>query len=100
MFRHIVMWRLRGDAPEEKQANIDKVRSSFEALQGRIPGLLHIEVGVDISRVDYASDVVLYSEFESREALAAYATHPEHLRVKDALGDIRLTRHQVDCLAR
>lgn len=100
MVRHIVMWRLRGDTPEEKQANIEKVRGSFEALQGRIPGLLHIEIGVDISRVDYASDVVLYSEFVSPEALAAYATHPEHLRVKDELGDVRLTRHQVDYLAR
>ena len=31
---------------------------------------------------DYACDVVLYTEFESQEALEAYAIHPAHLRVK------------------
>jgi hypothetical protein len=39
---------------------------------------------------------VLYSEFESQAALEAYATHPEHLRVKQELGDLRTHRHQVD----
>ena len=26
----------------------------------------------------------------------AYATHPEHLRVREALGDLRIGRFQVD----
>jgi hypothetical protein len=55
-----------------------------------------MEIGVDSSRVDYACDVVLYSEFESQAALNAYASHPEHLRVRDVLNGIRITRHQVD----
>ncbi|WP_371131970.1 Dabb family protein [Pseudomonas yamanorum] len=42
---------------------------------------------------------MLYSEFDSQEALAAYATHPEHLRVKRELGDCRIARHQVDYVA-
>jgi len=40
--------------------------------------------------------VVLYSEFESQAALEAYASHPEHLRVRDELVGIRIERHQVD----
>jgi hypothetical protein len=72
------------------------VKTEFESLRGRIPGLLHLEIGVDESHADYAFDVVLYSEFASREALAAYAEHPEHLRVRRALGDVRTARHQVD----
>ncbi|MNP71052.1 Stress responsive A/B Barrel Domain protein [compost metagenome] len=51
---------------------------------------------MDFSRIDYACDVVLYSEFDSREALEAYASHPEHLRVKGELGSSRIARHQVD----
>jgi quinol monooxygenase YgiN len=51
---------------------------------------------VDVSRIDYACDVVLYSEFESQAALDAYSTHPEHLRVKNELLDVRTARHQVD----
>jgi hypothetical protein len=96
MIRHIVMWNLRGDTPEEKRANVERLCASFHSLRGRIPGLLHLEIGVDESGVDYACDVVLFSEFESQAALDAYAVHPEHLRVKQELGDLRIARHQVD----
>lgn len=96
MIRHIVMWNVRGATPGEKRANIERLRRSFHGLRGRIPGLLHLEIGVDTSRVDYACDVVLYSEFTTQAALDAYATHPEHLRVRQELGDLRIARHQVD----
>ncbi|WP_066708382.1 Dabb family protein [Curvibacter delicatus] len=96
MIRHIVMWNVRGDTPAEKARGIAQLQRSFEGLRGRIPGLLHLEIGVDVSRVDYACDVVLYSEFESQAALDAYGTHPEHLRVKDEVAELRIARHQVD----
>lgn len=96
MIRHIVMWNVRGATPAERAANIARLQSGFEGLRGRIPGLLHLEVGVDTSRVDYACDVVLFSEFASQAALDAYGTHPEHLRVRQELGDLRIARHQVD----
>jgi len=96
MIKHIVMWNVRGDDAASRGRNLALVKREFESLRGRIPGLLHLEVGVDESRIDYACDLVLYSEFASREALAAYAEHPEHLRVKRALGDLRSARHQVD----
>ena len=96
MLKHIVMWNVRGDDAPTRARHIAQVKAAFESLRGRVPGLLHLEVGVDESRIDYACDVVLYTEFDSREALAAYAEHPEHLRVKRALGDLRIARHQVD----
>lgn len=96
MIKHIVMWNVRGDTPAEKARGIARLRRSFESLRGRIPGLLHLEIGVDTSRIDYACDVVLYSEFESQAALDAYGSHPEHLRVKDEVADLRIARHQVD----
>jgi heme-degrading monooxygenase HmoA len=96
MIRHIVMWDVRGSTAAEKQAGIDRLRTSFESLRGRIPGLLHLEIGADTSRVDYACDVVLYSEFDSQASLDAYATHPEHARVKQEVEGIRIARHQVD----
>ncbi|CAN7364456.1 Dabb family protein [Bosea sp. LjRoot9] len=97
--RHIVMWRLRGDTPQERIAARAKVKSAFEGLRGRIDGLTHVEIGVDVSGVDYACDVVLVSEFSDRAALEAYATHPEHLRVRQELADLRIARFQVDYLA-
>ena len=90
------MWNLRGDTDQAKARAIELLKRSFESLRGRIPGLLHLEIGVDSSRIDYACDVVLYSEFESQAALDAYAVHPEHLRVKQELADLRIARHQVD----
>ena len=96
MIRHVVMWNVRGATRDEKLANIEKLKACFHSLRGRIPGLLHLEVGVDSSAVDYACDVVLVSDFESQAALDAYATHAEHLRVKQEVGDMRIARHQVD----
>jgi hypothetical protein len=96
LIKHIVMWKLRGETPTQRAENAHRLASSFLSLRGRVPGLLHLEVGIDRSRVDYACDVVLYSEFESQAALDAYSTHPEHLRVKQEVGDMRLARYQVD----
>jgi hypothetical protein len=96
MIRHIVMWRVAGDTPEARLAASREVKVSFEGLRGRIPGMTHLEVGIDSSGVDYACDAVLVTDFESREALDAYAFHPDHLRVREQLGSIRTARYQVD----
>ena len=96
MVKHIVMWDVRGNTPEQKKESAMLVKSAFESLSGKIPGLTKLEVGLDVSAVDYACDVVLYTEFETQESLDAYASHPEHLRVKQVVGDIRIARHQVD----
>ncbi|MBA2965126.1 MULTISPECIES: Dabb family protein [Ramlibacter] len=96
MIKHIVMWTLRGDTPAERRRHAALLADSFHSLRGRVPGLLHLEVGIDSSGVDYACDVVLYSEFASQADLDAYASHPEHLRVKREIGDLRTARHQVD----
>ncbi|TXC67975.1 Dabb family protein [Sphingomonas ginsenosidivorax] len=94
--KHIVMWDVRGDSTAERERVAHLVKAKFEALRGEIPGLLLLEIGIDTSRIEYACDVVLYSVFNSQEALCAYATHPAHVRVRDELGDLRIRRHQVD----
>lgn len=96
MIRHIVMWRVRGETPRERQEARRLVKESFEGLRGRIPGMLRLEVGLDASAVDYACDAVLLTEFDSQAALDAYSTHPEHLAVRKLLGNIRTARFQVD----
>lgn len=77
MVKHIVLYTLKEGI--EKETAIKTIASLLEPLVGKIPGLLHLEVRQAYRGMDYA----LYSEFESREALEAYAEHPLHLEAKD-----------------
>ena len=99
MVTHIAMRTVRGASRVEKNAGIAQLRDAFESIRGKIQGMVHLEIGVDHSHVDYACDVVLYSEIESREAQGAldeYATHPEHLRVRTELEGLRIAHYQSD----
>lgn len=98
MIRHIVMWRVAAQNDDQRLFACELVKRQFESLSGQIPGLLRIEIGIDISRIDYAADVVLVSEFDSASALSAYANHPAHTTVREALVGIRISRQQVDYL--
>ena len=40
--------------------------------------------------------MVLYTEFDSEASLKAYATHPDHLVIRQELGDVRIARYQVN----
>ena len=77
MVKHIVLYTFKPDV--DKTAAVKLIASVLEPLVGKIPGLLHMEIRAAFNGMDYA----LYSEFESREALAAYAVHPLHLEAKD-----------------
>jgi len=82
MVKHIVMWRLHGevDGTLKREAAVI-IKNALEDLSGKIPGLFHIEVGLDFDGSEQAADVVLYSELESRKALAVYQAHPLHQAV-------------------
>lgn len=96
MVKHIVMWNVKGQTPLERRVAALDIKQRFERLQGVVPGLLCLEVGLDISGADYACDMVLYTEFDSEASLKAYATHPDHLAIRQELGDVRIARYQVD----
>ncbi|MBS4095236.1 MAG: Dabb family protein [Sulfuricella sp.] len=96
MIRHIVLWRLNGDTPEHKEQSARAIKTALEALNGKIPGLLRLEVGLDFSRGADSADIALYSEFESRAALHAYHDHPEHLKVVPLVKSARCERRIID----
>ena len=95
MIKHIVMWRLREEAGD-KAANAQELKRQLESLNGRISGLLKLEVGIDFSKESESSDVVLYSEFESNAALQAYQVHPAHNEVVPFVKSVRGERRVVD----
>lgn len=96
MIKHIVMWKVRGETAQERADAQSRIKVAFEGLRGQIPGLRNVEVGIDVSNVDYACDAVLVAEFESGAALSDYAQHPEHQRIRAQLEGLRIARHQVD----
>ena len=73
-----------------------RIKDGFEALKGVVPGLTHVEVGVDFSRGSDSGDIVLYTEFESRAALAGYQDHPGHLAMVPVVREWRVERRVVD----
>ena len=98
MVKHIVAWRLKDSAlGNDKATNARLVRDKLQALRGQIPGLLHIDVGLDFSATENSSDVVLLAEFATRQDLAAYQSHPAHKAVGTFVREVVSERRLVDC---
>ncbi|MDP2364961.1 MAG: Dabb family protein [Ignavibacteria bacterium] len=97
MIKHIVFWRFSEIAyGNDKQTNAQILKEKLLAMQGKVDGLLKVEVGFDFSNEKDSSDVVLYSEFESKEALHQYQIHPDHEDIKKWLSEVRYERRVVD----
>jgi hypothetical protein len=97
MIKHIVFWKLKEEAlGNDKATNARLIKEKLEALNGQIEGLLTLEVGIDFVGGDQSSDVVLYSEFPSKEALNYYQEHPKHKEVQGFVLEVRSERRVVD----
>ncbi|MDY9919562.1 Stress responsive A/B Barrel Domain [Proteiniphilum saccharofermentans] len=98
MIRHLVFFKLAEEAEGNAKAeNILIVKEKLEALKAVIPVIRKIEV---FSNHPLASsenyDIVLDSEFDSLEDLKTYAGHPEHLKVGEFIGKVRIGRAAID----
>ena len=78
MVKHIVMFDFKN---ENKKENLEKAKNMLEALLESIPSLKAMEVGINFSQEERAMDLSLYSTFEDKAGLEAYAIHPAHLEV-------------------
>jgi len=97
MIKHLVFWKLKPTAlDKDSQANAVEIKSRLEALNGRIPELIHLEVGLDLLHSPASADVALYSEFADLEALAVYQVHPEHEAVKTFIQAVTSQRMVID----
>ena len=76
MVKHIVLYTLKDGVDKDGAVNL--IASVLEPLVGKIPGLMKMEIRRCFNGMDYA----LYSEFESRQDLENYASHPLHLEAK------------------
>lgn len=90
MVKHIVLYTLKEGVDKEEAVKL--IASVLEPLVGKIPGLTHMEIRRAYVGMDYA----LYSEFESREALEVYASHPLHQEAKQHFFHLLASRVAAD----
>jgi hypothetical protein len=82
MIKHIVMFRFKESAEgKNKSENIQSLKSKLEVLPAKIAEIKFFEVGVNFSDAAVAYDLVLNSEFGSKEALFSYQKNPDHAAV-------------------
>jgi hypothetical protein len=97
MIKHVVMFKLKEWAEgSDRAANIVALKAKLEALPAQIGEIKFFEVGLNFLQASVAYDLVLVSEFESKEALYSYQTHPEHVKVANFVGKTSESRIVVD----
>ena len=95
MIKHIVMFKLKENNPE----NLDQAVSTLRGLEGKIETLGLIEVGLDFNKSERAYDIVLTTHFDDKAGLAAYVSHPNHLPVIDTMRGLCSSSIVVDYLS-
>jgi hypothetical protein len=97
MIKHIVFWKLKeGITGSERDDVLKRIKDGFEAMQGKIPGLLTIELGITFSEGAESADFCLYSEFDSRASLEGYNIHPLHQAMVSIVREVRVERRVAD----
>ncbi|ERI94363.1 stress responsive A/B barrel domain protein [Clostridiales bacterium oral taxon 876 str. F0540] len=75
MFTHIVFFKLA----DPTQVNVEKARNILLNMEGQIPQLKYLEVGVDLLHTERSYDIVLITKFECKNEMDAYQVHPFHV---------------------
>ena len=83
MVKHIILWQLKEELKgEEKEQVKNNMKAHLEALVGKVPGLISMQIVIDGLESSNA-DVMLDSTLEDETALKGYAVHPEHVAAAD-----------------
>ncbi len=97
MIKHIVMWSFADEAEgADRATNLRIARDRLSKLATVVEGILTLEPVIPVDPFEHSYDLVLYSEFESVEALKAYATHPDHVAVAGFIRSVVTARACVD----
>ena len=96
MVKHIVLFKLKDEAPADKKlAAMTSFKAAIEALPAKISVIRKIEVGLNINPGETWS-IALYSEFDTLEDVKAYAVHPDHVAAGKLLAEVKESRACVD----
>lgn len=84
------MWMLKDFAEgKEKNENIHIMKAHIESLPENIKDInFKVEVGINYCSLKTAYDLVLISEFKSKEDLERYRCHAEHQKVVEFISKV------------
>ncbi|HAV37577.1 MAG TPA: stress responsive protein [Massilia sp.] len=97
MIKHIVMWKLKEQAEgADRAANAREMKRRLDECANIVPGIHAFEVALAQPGLEATYDVVLYSVFENKGALEAYAQHPTHQALMPFFKAVRDERQCMD----
>lgn len=92
MLTHIVMFKLI----DRSRENIEKTKQVLMSMEGKIPFLKYIEVGIDVLHSERSFDLALVTKFDSLEDMQSYQVHPVHKEVQKYMHSVRDSSVSVD----
>ncbi|MCX7921686.1 MAG: Dabb family protein [Clostridia bacterium] len=92
MFTHIVFFKLIDKSP----GSLEKARQVLADMEGKIPFLRYIEVGIDVLHSERSYDLALVTKFDSLEDMQAYQVHPVHVEVAKYMRSVMESAAAVD----
>lgn len=92
MIKHIVFFKLKDRSPE----SIERTAAVLRNMEGKIPQLVSIEVGLDVIHSERSFDIALVTELASLEDLQSYQVHPEHQIVIRHINEVKDVSVSVD----
>lgn len=83
MIKHVIIWTLKESLSAVEKSVVKKnIKKNLEALIGNIDGIIELKVQIECLPTSNG-DILLDSTFESKEALASYAVHPDHVMIAE-----------------
>jgi len=91
------MIRLLDYSLTEKERIIDQLDQLLHGLKGKIDVINSLETGRNFNERATAYDLVLIVEFNNKNDIDIYRTHPNHMEVLNYMKTLRLETAVVDC---
>ena len=93
MVKHIVCFKIK----EEYKNRIPEAKATLLSMEGNVPMLKKIIVGVDFLHSERSYDLILETWFETKEDLENYQVDPYHVSVvKKLMHEIREASVAID----
>jgi len=82
--RHVVLFQFKSSSSIEE---VQEVVDTFLALKGKVPNLIDIEFGINISPENFHQDFThcFTLTFPTMEALSTYQVHDAHMAFQEVL---------------